>query len=87
MTKFACDVCESVENVSRLSFTVGKSLDEAGSIDYTVEDLDVCNVHIKMLTMYLLNRMTRNGEFREQQDAYKYLQTIARNSKLVKEGL
>lgn len=88
MIKYGCDVCESVENVSKLSFVTGAIKDEQNvNIEYIVEDLDICDIHIKMLAMYLLNRLSRNEGYEEQIAAYKYLQTIAKNNQHKKEGL
>ena len=87
MTKYACDVCESVNDVSRLSFNVGSKATGDKDMEYIVEDLDLCNVHIKMLAMYLLNRLSRREEYEEQIAAWKYLQTIAKNIQQNKEGL
>lgn len=87
MTKYACDICESIYDISRLSFNVGSKVTNGEDVEYIVEDLDVCNVHVRMLAMYLLNRLSRREDYEEQIAAYKYLQTIAKNIKQEKEGL
>ena len=90
MTKYACDVCETVEgNINRMSFNTGKrkqsmdfkTINDAEDFEYIVEDLDVCYVHVRLLAQYLLNRLTRKEEWEEQIAAYKYLHTIAKNNK------
>ena len=93
MIKYACDICEATEDVTRISFNTGKQQTEIKTIDghedfeYRVEDLDMCNMHIRMLTYYLLNRLTRKEEWEEQIAAYKYMHTIAKNNHQRKEGL